>query len=406
MTPSKRNDPIPWHYGQNMKIRCIVKISKLCNLRCRYCYETDELADPSRMSLEQIKILFCHIGKYILDWGTADQDHELSFIWHGGEPFAQPLPYWEDLFRLQMETLTIPFPNLLISNSIQSNLTLISEKHLPLLRSLTLGFSYDVINHARLTAGGQSTDSLLRERINWLLSENIPLGGIAVISTHNISYPEQIASFFLAYQIPFRALNIYQGKDVIAGAQTLAVSFERYVEFFKIFGNLPQVRQSLANGLRIDPIWTAEKIAVKWRNQELSDNSFEEACHQDTYLAVNTNGDVYSQGDCYNPEYRYGNIFTQPMIDLLFFSEGRARRIQRTKQRFKAICQRCFLFRKGCDGTFVSHATPEDIREFEKTGSCYYGVLVDWILNNRPVPLPTARHKPNRELRLVETGSS
>lgn len=389
-----------------MKIRWIVKISKLCNLRCRYCYETDELADPSRMSLEQITIMFRHISDYVHEWGAADQTHHLQFIWHGGEPFAQPLPYWENIFRLQHETLTAPHSNLVISNSVQSNLTLLTEKHLPLLRTLNLGFSYDVINHARLTTGGSSTDHLVREKISWLVSEKIPLGGIAVISTHNISCPEQIASFFLAYQIPFRALNIYQGKDVVAGAQALAVSFQRYVEFFKMLGSLPEVRQSLAKGLQIEPLWTAEKVAIGWYNQEHSPCSLEEASHQDPYLAVNTNGDVYSPGDCYNPIYRYGNIFSQPLRHLLFFSEGRAKRIQRTRQRFEVICQRCSLFRKPCDGGFVSHATPEEMQEFENAGTCYYGLLADWVLNNRPALLPTVNHKPNRELPLVVTGSS
>lgn len=35
-----------------------VKVSKLCNLRCRYCYEWEGLANPARISLaEWAKIL-------------------------------------------------------------------------------------------------------------------------------------------------------------------------------------------------------------------------------------------------------------------------------------------------------------------------------------------------------------
>src|SRR5207248_986987 len=29
-----------------------IKVSKLCNLRCKYCYEFDELGDPRRISID------------------------------------------------------------------------------------------------------------------------------------------------------------------------------------------------------------------------------------------------------------------------------------------------------------------------------------------------------------------
>jgi len=32
----------------------VMKVSKLCNLRCTYCYEYDELANRERMSLDQL----------------------------------------------------------------------------------------------------------------------------------------------------------------------------------------------------------------------------------------------------------------------------------------------------------------------------------------------------------------
>ena len=36
----------------------VIKASKLCNLRCRYCYEWDELGDPARLSLSDWAKIF------------------------------------------------------------------------------------------------------------------------------------------------------------------------------------------------------------------------------------------------------------------------------------------------------------------------------------------------------------
>ncbi|MEO1085762.1 MAG: radical SAM protein, partial [Acidobacteriota bacterium] len=79
-----------------MGVQWVVKLSKLCNLRCRYCYEFESLADPARMSPEQLAAFFRHARQ------AAEQTTGASeFVWHGGEPLAAPPGYFERLFGLQ-----------------------------------------------------------------------------------------------------------------------------------------------------------------------------------------------------------------------------------------------------------------------------------------------------------------
>jgi uncharacterized protein len=61
--------------------------SKLCNLRCRYCYELPMLSDRTRMSFEQIERMFTNV-----DAGYRGHNEPLgiNFQWHGGEPLLIP----------------------------------------------------------------------------------------------------------------------------------------------------------------------------------------------------------------------------------------------------------------------------------------------------------------------------
>jgi uncharacterized protein len=69
----------------------VVKASKFCNLRCKYCYEWNELAQRERMSLS----LWAKILDAIRELnqrteratGLVPTD---IIVWHGGEPTALP----------------------------------------------------------------------------------------------------------------------------------------------------------------------------------------------------------------------------------------------------------------------------------------------------------------------------
>src|SRR5688572_31658203 len=72
--------------------------SKLCNLRCRYCYELPLLSDKRRMELPQIEALFAHVAEH---YAQCDEPLQLRFQWHGGEPLLiEPDFYWR-VFELQ-----------------------------------------------------------------------------------------------------------------------------------------------------------------------------------------------------------------------------------------------------------------------------------------------------------------
>jgi len=75
-------------------VEWVVKISKLCNLRCTYCYEFPFLADRTRMRLEDLRIMFRHIAEFY-----AARPKRMDFVWHGGEPLLIEPTYYSNIFR-------------------------------------------------------------------------------------------------------------------------------------------------------------------------------------------------------------------------------------------------------------------------------------------------------------------
>lgn len=363
--------------GVGIAITLVVKVSKLCNLRCVYCYETPELANTARMSIAEVGRLFRNVRDFFETSDGLDYDKcRAQFIWHGGEPFAQPLEYWRDVIAEEGRVFGRAFQDASIINTVQTNLTLVTERHLPLLKKhFSVGFSYDVANDLRVTAGGRPTGALVTRKVEWARKAGLDLNGIAVVSRANAAQPEQVAGYFLSRGIGFRALNIYQSLDLLPQIREAAIPFDDYLRFCRRLYAIPEVRRNVREGrLTVDPLTTAHEHLQVHRRLDGRATSVKACVAREWALGVNTNGDTYGIGDVYLPPYRYGNLFREPMQDLLD-SEGRARRMARSRERLARVCDACFLYRKPCPGTYVSHATPESFRDYERAGGCEVALL-------------------------------
>lgn len=352
-----------------MQLSIVVKVSKLCNLRCAYCYETPWLDDARRMSIPEIRRIFQTISE-LLEHAPAER--RVTFYWQGGEPFVHSIDYWAEIIDVQHEEMEVS--GAVVRNEIQSNGTLIRDEHLPLLRrDFHLGLSFDVENHLRITAGGQPTEACVVDVLDWLIAEGVPLTGcIAVISKANIERPHQVADFFLSRDLHFRLLNIYTAIDALIQVRAHAADWTPYLQFCETLLAYQPVVDALGRGLSIEPLTTALSMLEAHRAstavQEKNDGS------REWVLVVDTNGDLYSAGDLYNQRFCYGNVFRDNVAQLIE-SAGRARRVARGKARIESICDRCFLYRRGCDGSYVANCTPEEARAFEDLGTCAYGWL-------------------------------
>lgn len=356
-----------------MHVGLILKISKFCNLRCTYCCEMDHLGDQRRMSLDQIETILCSVRTFLEAYGSGDDG--VSLYWHGGEPLVQPVCYWTAIREAQERCFGEDLCRR-TSNALQSNLTLAKPAHLPLLSWMRIGFSYDVVNDLRVDIKGRPSADQVVRNVDWLTSVGVPLAGIVVVSKANATRHEEVADFYLSRRLSFRFILLDEALEHRAEVRALRVGLLEYVHFAEAMWRLPRVRQAIAGGLRIDPL---SEVLSLLRDDDYGSGPPDTAAlaGREHLLEVDTDGSVYSTAD-YPYRRSYGSIFEQPLEQLLL-SDGRGKRVARSRDRLDRVCSSCRFLGRGCSGARVSHATEPVYVEYVAAGGCELSLIANVI---------------------------
>ena len=193
----------------------VVKATKLCNLRCKYCYEWDSLSDPARMSLDVWKSTLCAIREYAeLAEEQLDMPIVSSIIWHGGEPLLLPPSYFESVLTLEREVFPADWiAEGRVRNCIQSNLYSVSDAQLDILEGhgFKVGVSLDFVGGVRVTAGGRLTEERVRENLGRLDARGIRYQLITVLANHTASDVDRVFDEIRTLNVPTRLLPLFNG---------------------------------------------------------------------------------------------------------------------------------------------------------------------------------------------------
>jgi len=329
-----------------MTVQWVVKLSKLCNLRCTYCYEYPNLGDPARMRLDQLEALFRHAA----DHSSAAGRHN-EFVWHGGEPLLAPAGYFDKLFDLQQSLFSSS--NATFSNSIQTNLYRLKPDSLDLLKRFNrVGVSVDVFGDLRLTAAGKSSQKAVLENMQRLTDEGIRFGCITVLSRSVAQHIEHVFDFFASVGLSFRLLPIY--RSAFAGQHEAWSLDRREVEeaLIRVFDLMVE----RGAGITVSPLDDYfANVLRKYAALGLP-RRYPTGDRPELLFIVDTDGTVYPSSDAYNPSYAYGNIFDSSLPELLK-SEGYERTLQDRRHRLET-CDSC-EFSACCSGQYIGEATPE-----------------------------------------------
>ena len=330
--------PIAPSVSHAMLVQFVVKVSKLCNLRCSYCYEYPELANPARMSLEQIGRMFEHLAGYYRDVAPGA---ELRFIWHGGEPLVQEPAYYRDIFAEQERH----FGEMNVVNWVQTNLTLLDDERIDLLKHDFdgVGISIDLFGDLRLNVAGRPSQPRVLENMARLQAAGVPHGCITVLTRKNLPHLERIFRFYESLDYSFRVLPLFHGAYE---AQHLGYEVTGH-EVMTALCRLADLWLASDTRIRIAPI--TEQLGELLRSRA---PGFQPVYYDrrswETVVLINTNGDLYSQADAYDVERSWGNIFRSPMAEILR-SEARARSVLDAESRMATACLSCGYF-GACNG--------------------------------------------------------
>ena len=172
-------------------VEFVLKASKLCNLRCQYCYEFEQLGSRERMSLSDLERFYHNVATWSREFETPTT---VDFVWHGGEPLLNPPSYFEATFERQR---AIFGRDASIRNTIQTNLTVLDQARIDLLHQFDrVGVSIDLYGELRTNLRGQDSVRRVLQNMDRLHANGIDFGCITVLSARNCPSIRKIVRFY------------------------------------------------------------------------------------------------------------------------------------------------------------------------------------------------------------------
>ena len=187
------------------------------------------------MSLDQLRAMFQNIEGYV----TANQYVQIEFVWHGGEPFLIPLDYYDEIAKLQKDIFS---DRVKVSNGVQTNLTVLTDRHLAHLKGnhffSGLGVSIDPYGDQRVDKSGRQTTAIVLANMKRLLDAEIPFGAIVVVARNTTSHIGNICRFFdkLGINVCFLPFYLTSSDEIISNRQveSHAISFDELIMAFNV----------------------------------------------------------------------------------------------------------------------------------------------------------------------------
>jgi uncharacterized protein len=320
---------------QGRLINWVIKLSKLCNLRCGYCYEWNELGDPRRMSAELVdKVLGAAADLHRIRLKTTPTVRT-TLIMHGGEPLVLPLDY----LRGFLDAARGYFAGLAHEIALQSNLYKVTQAQIDLVKAYNVGVgvSYDVAPGVRLTAAGGESAPRVEENIARVRAAGIPLAAIVVIARHTAPRLRQVYDHFAAEGMMLRVLPLADGPE------------ERPTDSFAI--SLDETTQAMCDlfdywfetGLRVgvDPFRTYVKDAIRLLLGVTVDK-YDRSAAGDYAFFVNVDGRLYAERDAYEVPRALGDLNHQPIAELIRSAPYQAS-LEREAELIRRACPNCPL---------------------------------------------------------------
>ncbi|WP_019679644.1 radical SAM/SPASM domain-containing protein [Ruminococcus flavefaciens] len=288
-----------------------------CNLRCKYCFFDKNIKSFNRMNEDTLY----QTMKIILPYYDR-----VSFVWHGGEPLSMGLDFYKTVVKIQKEFSNCT--NIQIHNSIQSNLTLLTDEMSIFFaqNKFSISTSYDGVCN-EITRG--NSQQILSGR-SICLDHQDHCGIIMVTSKININSLIESYHFFKMHDMDFK-INPYLGID-----KELVLDYNLYTEkmwqlfYYWAIDSDTNIEISSFNSI-IDYILFHKKKLCTFTS-----------C-LGRWASINYNGTIKPCNRYFPDEYSYGNVFDYNSFREAFDSEGFRRIIIKAIKR-RNKCKSCEIF--------------------------------------------------------------
>lgn len=277
-----------------------------CNLRCQYCYYLEKAglyphAGSMAMSDATLELF---VRQYIEAQTMAD----VLFTWHGGEPLLRPLSFYKRAMELQAKYAHGKH----IDNCLQTNGTLLTDEWCRFLhdRHWLVGISIDgtaeMHDRYRLTLGGQPTHLRVMRGVELLEKHGVEWNAMAVVSRFNAAKPREFYRFFKSIGCQF-----IQFTPLVERGNPLSVEAGAWGDF--LCGVFDEWTREDVGRIYVQLF---EATLANWCGVAPGICSMAATCGQAT--AMEHNGDVYSCDHFVLPQYKLGNIYDTPLMEMLY----------------------------------------------------------------------------------------
>ncbi|WHX50114.1 anaerobic sulfatase maturase [Paenibacillus woosongensis] len=170
-------------------------VSEDCNLACDYCYYSTCGGKPGRKINRIDPVL---LEKFMKEYMERSRG-SATFAWQGGEPLLAGLGFFEEVVRLQAKHAP---RNTMISNSLQTNGTLITEKWASFFKqyNFLVGVSLDgpkeIHDARRVDSRGLGSFDRVMKGIEHLRKHRVDFNILTVVHKGNVGKAAEMMRFF------------------------------------------------------------------------------------------------------------------------------------------------------------------------------------------------------------------
>lgn len=295
-------------------------IGSVCNLNCNYCYYLDKAkmySDNSVISLDLIE-------KIIKEYIQINDNEQIVFDWHGGEPLLLGLDYFKKIVELQNRFKA----NKQIFNTIQTNATILNGdfakffKDNNFLVGISIDGPQDIHDRYRKDKGDNPTFVRVMNGIDLLHRYNVDFNTLTTISKAGEG----------------RGLEVYQFMKSIGSH---FMQFMPVLEYVNPYDNSivsPDEKNSVLTSWSVNPLeygkfmcdifdyWVKHDVGNYFVN--LFDSTLANYCglnpgtcvYSETCgsnAVVEHNGDVYPCDHFVYPQYKIGNLNDSSLQEIM-----------------------------------------------------------------------------------------
>jgi len=327
----------------------VLYTSKLCNLRCSYCYELPLLGDRARMSPPQLDRLFTHVREHLDGPGGGGEPVSVRFQWHGGEPLLiEPAYYWAAFASAERVFAGSAHR---VQHTVQTNLTVLDDARIDLLENgfSAVGVSLDLCSGLRVNQRGVDQEHRTIANLDKVLAAGIKPDGISVLSRPMLGQLPVLYSFYKSRRMAFRVLPLEKGlyrpgqSFEITSAEILAALVELADLWFADDEAVP-----------VEPIVEHVRLLVSaraWPDSRL----LHDKRVWEPVLSVDTDGRLLGYTSYFDDAHALGNVFDTPLSAILGGPAHEAATVA-AEARVRATCTGCEFFGRGCTSWAIAES--------------------------------------------------